>query len=87
MNVVVSPHAKKQLKKLPKIIQLTIVKRLKALRNPSSVEAKKLQGYKDIFRTRVGSCRIIYRKKPDVVYVILIAQRKEAYLLTRKILG
>jgi len=87
MNVVVSPHAKKQLKKLPKIIQLTIVKRLKALRNPSSVEAKKLQGYKDIFRTRVGSYRIIYRKMPDVVYVILIAPRKEAYLLTRKILG
>ena len=87
MNVVVSPHAKKQLKKLPKIIQLTIVKRLKALRNPSSVEAKKLQGCKDIFRTRVGSYRIIYRKRPDVVHVILIAQRKEAYLLTRKILG
>ncbi len=87
MRVVVSPHAKKQLKKLPKTIRLLVSRRLIGLKNPSVIESKKLQGYKGIFRTRVGSYRIVYRKTPDQVYIVLVAHRKEAYLLTRKLLG
>ena len=86
MKVLVSPYAKKQLKKLPKTIQILVAKKLRKFDKLDSFESKKLRGYDDIFRTRLGNYRIVYRKLSHSVYIILIAHRRETYVLTRRIL-
>ena len=87
MKVVVSPRAKKQIKKTPKTLQIIIIKKLQGLGKNSTVKSEKLMGYKDVFRTRVGVYRIVYRKMGKKIYIILVAHRKEGYLLTKKLLG
>ena len=87
MRVIVSPRAQKHLKKFPKTAQIAIARSLKELKRPGKIKAVKLRGYKDFFRIRVGNYRVVYRKRVKVVYIVLIAHRKEAYLLTKKLLG
>lgn len=85
MNIVISPKAEKQLKKIPTLDQIAIVKKIRSLTNTlPSVKIEKLSGYSDIFRIRVGQYRIVYRQRTDELYIILLGHRKDIYQLLRQ---
>jgi len=78
----ISKSAEKQLKKINKIHQKRIVQSiLKLAANPHPRGSKKLKGYSDIFRLRVGTCRIIYsiEDKKLTIIILKIGHRKEVY--------
>lgn len=88
MKVILSPRAEKQLRKITKIDQITIAKKIREIRDAEKVASKeRLEGYKNIFRVRVGDYRIVYRKQTSELYIILIRHRRDVYDLLRQILG
>lgn len=82
MRVTVSERAEKQLRKVSKLKQLIITSKLMSLDG-----GEKLKGYKDMYRTRVGDYRIVYRRLDDEVHVVLIGHRKDVYKLLVQLLG
>ena len=46
-------------------------------RDTAGLDVKKLRGYADIFRVRVGRIRIIYTQNVDDVRIVQISFRKE----------
>lgn len=87
MKVFISPRAEKQLKKLPKFDQLAVIQKIRHLTNDTDLLATKLSGFKDIYRIRVGDYRLVYRRQPSEIYVVLIQHRKEVYRVLRELLG
>jgi mRNA interferase RelE/StbE len=85
MRVAVSPKAEEQLKKLSKLDQIAVVRKIRSL--VGQVQEEKLKGYKEAYRVRVGNFRIVYLRLPDRIYVVLIAHRKEIYLLLKRLSG
>lgn len=47
--------------------------------NPSVCDIKPLQGYKDIYRLRVGNYRIIYTKDNTILFVADVGNRGDIY--------
>ena len=83
-ELTVSQRAKKSSKKLDyqkhRIIELLLVLR----ENPVPAEQydiKKLQGFKDTFRVRIGDVRIIYEVQwtKQTINVLVIERRETAY--------
>lgn len=85
MEVIVTPQAKRLIKKLPKFVQIAVVERLKRLSGGDLGGAVKLAGYKDAFRIRTGRYRIVYRVLGKKIYIVLVGHRKEIYLLAKKL--
>ena len=67
MNVTISPKAEKQLKKLNKIDQIAIIRKIQNLYQEQNIQ--KLQGHKDIYRVRVGDFRIVFKKSKKKIYI------------------
>ncbi|OGM33053.1 hypothetical protein A2803_02965 [Candidatus Woesebacteria bacterium RIFCSPHIGHO2_01_FULL_44_21] len=86
MKVILSREAEKQFRKLPKTSQIIITRRVRQLKSGSFVQIEKLTGYKDIYRTRVGQYRIVYRRFADKLFVVLISHRREVYKLLKDLL-
>ena len=87
MKIILSPHAEKRLKKLPKIDQIAIAQKIRSLREDKNIlTAEKLHGYIDIYRVRVGSYRLVYRKSVESIYIILIGHRKDIYEVLQRLL-
>ena len=87
MKIILSPHAEKRLKKLPKIDQIAIAQKVRSLREEkNNLTAEKLHGYVDIYRVRVGNYRIVYRKSLESYYIVLIGHRKDIYDLLQRLL-
>lgn len=87
MNVILSPRASKQLKKLSKIDQIAAGKKIRTLRdNDSITNAEKLRGYSDIFRIRFGDYRIVFRVIPSEIYIIAVSHRRDIYKLISRLL-
>ncbi|MFH0762506.1 MAG: type II toxin-antitoxin system RelE/ParE family toxin [Candidatus Omnitrophota bacterium] len=86
MKIIISPRAEKELKKLSKINQIALVKKIRSLAQPPIVNEEKLSGYKNVFRVRVGDFRIIYKKSSLEIFIILIGHRKEIYKLLKQLL-
>lgn len=84
MEVIVTPNAKKQLKKLPKFVQLSIISKLKKIKENPTVNAIKLSGYKNSYRIRTGNYRIVYEINNKIIYIALIGHRKEVYFLLKR---
>jgi len=81
-KVVLTKSAEKELLKIPKVYSENIVKHLvELINNPRPNGCKKLSGYEDIYRIRVGMYRIVYRIEDDILYieVIKIGHRKDVY--------
>lgn len=81
-EIEVSRTAEKQLKKLPKEDRKRIVEATLELQNePRPRGARKLSGYDDVYRIRVGRYRILYSvSETDIVIIILkIGRRKDVY--------
>ena len=83
MKIKILPKAAKKLKKLPKLDQIAIGRKIRNL--PTASQEEKPKGYKDVFRTRVGDYRIVYKKTSKEIIIILIGHRKEVYKLLRKL--
>ena len=47
--------------------------------NPSMCDIKPLQGYKDLYRLRVGNYRIIYTKDNIILFIADIGNRGDIY--------
>lgn len=87
MRIILSPQAEKQLKKTPKIDQIAIAGKIRKMRDEMVVgEIEKLKGFANIFRTRVGSYRIVFRKTSGEIYIVLIRHRKDVYRLLNQLL-
>lgn len=89
MKVILSPSAEKELKRIHKLDQIAVVKKLRLLQKASisEVQKEKLVGHPDIFRIRVGQYRIVYRHMKHECYIVLIGHRKDIYQLLERFIG
>ena len=74
--------ARKELESLPDSVLSRVVHKLESLaQNPRPAGCKKLKGYKDLWRVRVGDWRVVYiiDDPAKVVSVTRIAHRREVY--------
>jgi mRNA interferase RelE/StbE len=77
---------RKDVKRIPAQIMLRIDVSINNLSsNPFPTNSRKIYGYKDYYRLRVGTYRVIYqvRKKVQIIAIIKIAHRKEVYRVLR----
>jgi mRNA interferase RelE/StbE len=84
MKILIAKRAEKYLKKIPKIDQIAIVRKIRLLTSPSSNE-EKLKGLKNIYRVRVGDYRIVFRRTKEEIFIVLIGHRKEIYQLINRL--
>ncbi len=83
MKVILSHGAKKQLKKLSKIDQIAIVRKVRLL--SGKIKDQKIKGYKNIYRVRVGNFRVVYKKTKVEIFIVLIRHRKDVYRLMKRL--
>ncbi len=86
MKLKISPRAEKELKKVSKIHQIAIVKKIRSLSSDQNLNREKLSGYKDMYRVRVGDYRIVYRERVNEIFIVLIGHRKEIYRMLNQLL-
>lgn len=87
MNLKVLRRAEKQIRKLPKVVQIAMGQQLRDLVLGGSPGEKKLQGYEHIYRLRVGSYRVVYEKRGEDIYVLLAEHRKDVYQSLERLFG
>ncbi len=86
MRVIFSPLAEKQLKKLPKIVQLSLAGKIRNLATGGEITGiKPLTKYKNVFRIRIGDYRTVYKRFSGHYYIILIEHRKSVYETLKRI--
>ena len=81
-TVVLTQTAEKELRRLPVRVIEKIIGVLKSLEeNPRPVGCKKLKGYKNLWRVRVGDYRLIYAIEDVIMLVDVreIGHRKDIY--------
>lgn len=87
MKVGIWPRAVKVLKKLPKIDQLVIAAVVRKLQsNGAGIVREKLQGYKNVYRIRVGKYRLVYFPAKTGIEIVIIGHRREVYHLLKRLL-
>lgn len=77
-----TPTAERELKALPKPIQIQIGRRIdKLIDTPRPPGVEKIKGEDDLYRVRSGSYRILYTitDRKLLVCVVKIGDRKEVY--------
>ena len=81
-SVEVKPPARKELEALPSSVLARVVKKVESLGDaPRPTGCKKLRGYKDQWRVRVGDWRVVYiiDDEAKLVSITRIAHRREVY--------
>jgi len=81
-EIEISRTAEKQLKKLPEKDQLRLVRAMLALsEEPHSRGSRKISGYDDVFRIRVGRFRVLYSvsERKLIILILKIGHRKDVY--------
>ena len=81
-RVIIDKRAKKEIDKIPFVYAKKIALAIYDLEeNPRPVGCKKLIGYDNTYRIRVGMYRIIYRIEDDILYVevLKVGHRKAVY--------
>lgn len=81
-DIEISKTAENQLKKLNPDDQRRVVRAILALADePHPRGSRKLSGYDDVFRIRVGTYRVIYSVsgKRLIVIILKIGHRKDVY--------
>lgn len=81
-KIVFRKSAEKQLLKLPKPVGLKIIGLIKQLpENPIPGNAKKMLGFKNIYRIRAGVYRVVYSVENDklIIEIIKIGHRQNIY--------
>ena len=87
MSLKILRRAEKQIKKLPKTVQIAIGLSLRELMTGIVNSEKKLQGYENIFRLRIGNYRMVYEKKDGDIFVLLVEHRKGVYQSLERLFG
>ena len=78
----IKPSARRELEKLSDSLIARLLRRIEGLSiNPRPPGCRKLRGYKDLWRVRVGEYRVIYIIDDDrkIVSITRIAHRREVY--------
>jgi mRNA interferase RelE/StbE len=81
-EIEISRSAEKQLRKLPREDQQRIVRAILPLaQEPLPKGSRKLSGYEDVFRIRVGRYRILYSvsSRKLVIIILKIGHRRDVY--------
>ncbi len=81
-DIEISETAEKQLKKLQRGDQRRVARAIVALADePRPRGSRKLSGYSDVFRVRVGRYRVIYSVSGNrlIVIILKIGHRKDVY--------
>lgn len=81
-RVEVSATAERQLRKLSRVDQVRLIQAMQALAaDPRPPGCRKLTGYDDVFRIRVGRYRILYsiEDRRLTIIVLKVGDRKEVY--------
>ena len=81
-GIEISRTAEKQLRKLPRDDQQRVVNSILALAEaPRPRGSRKLSGYDDVFRIRVGSYRVLYSISGQTLVIIIlkIGHRRDIY--------
>ncbi len=81
-TVEIKPSARKELEALSGTLLGRVVNRIESLREtPRPAGCKKLKGYKDQWRIRIGDWRVVYiiDDAAKIVRVTRIAHRSEVY--------
>ena len=81
-SVELKPTARKELEGLPDNMLSRVVRKVESLaQTPRPTGCKKLKGYKDQWRVRVGDWRVVYivDDEAKLVSVTRIAHRREVY--------
>ena len=81
-RIEVTATAERQLKKIRREDKVRILRAISLLaREPRPSGCKKMSGYDDIYRIRIGNYRVIYEidGKQIIVVILKIGHRREAY--------
>jgi len=81
-RVEISRTAERQLQKLPQDTQKRVLKAIVALADePLPKGSRKLTGYDDVFRIRIGRYRVLYSLSGRrlVIIVLKVGDRKDVY--------
>lgn len=81
-TVVLTETAEKELRRLPSKVIEKIIAVLKSMEeNPRPTGCKKLKGYKNLWRVRVGDYRLIYAIEEVIMLVDVreVGHRKDIY--------
>ncbi|MBM17510.1 MAG: plasmid stabilization protein [Epsilonproteobacteria bacterium] len=87
-KILIAKKAQKILENLDIVERTKIVVKVKLLNteNIKTLNIKKLQGYKDLYRLRVDDFRVIYKvyAKGKLLIVAVVGQRKNIYHLIKR---
>ncbi|HJN49370.1 MAG: type II toxin-antitoxin system RelE/ParE family toxin [Pseudomonadales bacterium] len=81
-EIEVSATAEKQLRRLNQADQIRILTRVTGLSDePRPVGSRKLRGYEDIYRIRIGDYRVLYSVEDDrlIIIVLKVGHRRGVY--------
>jgi len=81
-RIELSATAEKQFRKLPRDDQVRVLQAIRPLASvPHPPGSRKVRGYDDIFRIRVGTYRVLYRIEGRrlVIIILKIGHRREIY--------
>lgn len=76
MTIVYSKQAQKFLNKQSALTRKRITL---AIENLPSGDVKKLAGYKDLYRLRIGNFRVIFNKDGEILYILKVDNRGDVY--------
>jgi mRNA interferase RelE/StbE len=86
MKLRLSDRAEKDLRKLGKVSQMVVARKIRGLTDSNESRSEKLMGFSGIYRVRVGDYRIVFRKTTEQIYVILIGHRRDIYQRVKQLL-
>jgi len=81
-RIEVSATAEKQLKKLGRDDRIRVLRAVRALADePRPSGCRKLQGYEDVYRIRIGMLRVLYSidGRRIIITVLKVAHRRDVY--------
>ena len=81
-RIEVSATAERQIRKLPRVDQIRIVRVIQALStDPRPPGCRKLSGHDDVFRVRIGRYRVLYsiEDRRLLIIVLKVGDRKDIY--------
>ena len=80
MIVKIQESAKRDLKKIDKPTAIRILRSIEKLEQyPDTTNVKKLKNHSPAYRYRIGDYRVLFDIEEDVLIVVHIKHRKEAY--------
>ena len=81
-RIEVSATAEKQIRKLRRTDQVRVLRAIQNLAaEPRGPGSRKLRGYEDVFRIRVGTYRILYsvEGKRLLIIILKVGRRRDVY--------